>query len=255
VKIDQETIETLARATISGSTVHLLDQMERPLYLKVNKVLEAAGGKWNRKLRCHVFEEDPIEVLEQAVLTGSILEPKQELGVFYTPPALAQRAAQALRLDHTGITVLEPSCGMGALAIAAKEQAEADPESSSWADIQCMDILEKHVAAAHKAGFKAWQGDFLREDPQLVGLFDRIIMNPPFARSADAQHFIHAMGFLEPGGRLVAIMSAGVTFRETTLYRLIRQNATSIEALPAGSFKEAGTGVNTALVIYDKPKT
>jgi hypothetical protein len=28
----------------------------------------------------------------------------------------------------------------------------------------------------------------------------------------------------------------------------------SIEPLPAKSFKESGTGVNTALVVYDKPE-
>lgn len=258
MKIDTETLAVLDRCTTSPCVVVLPEQLPRELYVKVDKVLKAAGGKWNRKTRAHVFTEDAISVIEQALLTGEIGNPKQELGVFYTPPALARKAAGLLRLDHTGITVLEPSAGLGALAIATREAAGADDESCSWADIRCLDILPKHVVALRHEGFRAECADFLDEDPEPGDLVDRIIMNPPFARCADARHFIHAMGFLKPGGRMVAIMSAGIMFRTISTYTLIRneieRTGGSIEPLPAGSFKESGTAVNTALVVYDKPK-
>lgn len=258
MKIDQETLAVLDRCTTSPCVVVLPPgQLERDLYVKVDKVLRAAGGKWNKRTKAHEFTEDATSVIEQALLTGEIGNPKQELGVFYTPTELSRKAAQALRLDHTGITVLEPSAGMGALAIAARDEAQADDERCSWAEITCLDILPKHVVELRALGFHAECADFLDEDPEPIGFYDRIIMNPPFAKHADARHFIHAMGFLKPGGRMVAIMSAALTFRTTSLYTLIRNEVErtggSIEVLPAGSFKESGTMVNTALVVYDKP--
>lgn len=262
MKIDQETLAVLDRCTTSPCVVVLPEgQLPREMYVKVDKILRAAGGKWNKRTKAHEFTEDATSVIEQALLTGEIGNPKQELGVFYTPPELARKAAQALRLDHTGITVLEPSAGMGALAIAAREAGEADPESCSFANITCLDILPKHVVALRGLRFHAQCADFLDEDPADWEPFDRIIMNPPFAKQADAQHFLHALRFLKPGGRIVAIMSAAVTFRETVGYHKIRQliadggMGCQIIPLPPGSFKESGTMVNTALVIYDKPKS
>lgn len=258
MKIDQETLAVLDRCTTLPCVVVLpLGQLERDLYVKVDKVLRAAGGKWNKRTKAHEFTEDATNVIEQALLTGEIGNPKQELGVFYTPPALARKAAQALRLDHTGIRVLEPGAGIGALAIAIREEAQADEERCSWADITCLDILPKHVVELRHLGFHAQCADFLDEDPAGWEPFDRIIMNPPFAKQDDARHFLHALGFLKPGGRIVAIMSIAVTFRETAGYRkireLIKRDRGFIEHLPPGSFKESGTMVNTVLVIYDKP--
>jgi hypothetical protein len=61
--------------------------------------------------------------------------------------------------------------------------------------------------------------------------------------------------FLKPDGRLVAIMSAGVSFRQdkrTTAFRkLVEERGGMIEPLPEDSFKESGTSVNTVLVVVD----
>lgn len=248
MKIDQETLAVLNRCTVSPLVVMLPPgQLDRKLYEKVNKVLIAAGGKWNRSTKAHVFTEDAAGVIEQALLTGEIGNPKQELGVFYTPDRLAFRAAEALQIEPGQMTVLEPSAGVGALAKAARGFGSAPI---------CWDILEKHVNELRADGFTAAQGDFLKFEPK-GPLFDRIIMNPPFGKTADALHFLHAVRFLKPGGRIVAIMSAAVMFRATHGYRTIRDMVAladgSIEPLPANSFKESGTSVNAALVVYDKP--
>ena len=55
--------------------------------------------------------------------------------------------------------------------------------------------------------------------PEVVGRFDRVVMNPPFCRGRDLDHVRHALRFVAPGGRLVAIMSAGVAFREDVYER------------------------------------
>ncbi|MDE2019827.1 MAG: methyltransferase [Patescibacteria group bacterium] len=85
-------------------------------------------------------------------------------------------------------------------------------------------------------------GDFLEQNGNL-GRFDKIIMNPPFSDGADIKHILHARTFLNPGGLLVAICANGPRQQEA-----LKPIAESWEDLPAGSFKESGTGVNAALL-------
>ncbi len=80
-------------------------------------------------------------------------------------------------------------------------------------------------------------------------------MNPPFGRFQEVDHVRHALSFVRPGGRLVAIVPSGMLTREgrrTTALRdeLFAQGA-SMEHLPAGSFRSVGTEVNAALVTVD----
>ena len=82
--------------------------------------------------------------------------------------------------------------------------------------------------------------------------YDRVIMNPPFADKADIAHVRHALGFLRPGGVLVAVMANGVTFREdraTADFReVVSETGGQFAPLPEDAFKESGTGVLTVLV-------
>ena len=86
--------------------------------------------------------------------------------------------------------------------------------------------------------------------------FDRVCMNPPFEKRQDVKHVLKAFSMLKPGGKLVSIMSAGVTFREDKMGKEFRDFVKShngrIIDLPEGSFKESGTGVNTVIVVMDK---
>jgi hypothetical protein len=84
--------------------------------------------------------------------------------------------------------------------------------------------------------------------PALLCRADRIVMNPPFAgNAADIKHVEHALTKLKDGGRLVSVVANGPRQREKLMLL-----ASDWIDLPAGSFKEQGTGVNTAIVVIDK---
>jgi len=89
--------------------------------------------------------------------------------------------------------------------------------------------------------------------------FDRICMNPAFGRQRDIDHVLHAWKFLKIGGRLVSVMSAGVTFRQdrkTLSFReFVSANDGVIEHLPDDSFAESGTKVRTVVVSMRKKLT
>lgn len=70
MRIENDVLTVLARAQTDGNALRLVGQLDRKLYERVNKVLEAAGGKWNRKAKAHLYEGGAAEAMEQIILTG-----------------------------------------------------------------------------------------------------------------------------------------------------------------------------------------
>lgn len=239
-QIDEDVLAVLADGVeTSGCELRIMQTLHRDLYTKVNKVLVACGGTWVRGRKAHVFAGDAAEMIEGVVLTGEYLDKKQELGAFYTPAPLAARiVAEAKIQKHE--TVLEPSAGRGGLAV---------PAYFYTRKVHCCEIDAESVAHLREIGLPyVVQSDFLTEWPPTL-LFDVVLMNPPFAKQADIEHVTHALGFLRPGGRLVAIMSAATRFRTNkkavAFFGLIGSfRRSKWEVLPPGSFKESGTNVN-----------
>lgn len=154
--------------------------------------------------------------------------------LFPTPRDLADRVADLADIQP-GHRILEPSAGTGNLLralpgdtvrIAVEISQSLANGLYPFADVRCADFLECN-------------GD--------LGTFDRIVMNPPFENGADIRHIRHALTFLKEGGRLVAICANGPRQRET-----LQPIATEWHDLPPGTFKEAGTMVNAALLVIDR---
>jgi type I restriction-modification system DNA methylase subunit len=254
-KITSDVLTVLDNCEMHGNELRITEQLDKTMYMAVNRVLEAAGGKWNRKAKAHLFDGEAAEVIEPIVLTGEYSRTKQDFGAFFTPPSLAAQVAKRITFTHTGMRLLEPSAGMGALALAARDEAQADDERCSWADITCLEIQPKLVVALREQHLHAECADFLDEDPVEYEPFGAVLMNPPFAKQADIHHVMHATRFLKPGGCLVAITSASVLFRQNNLTERFREFVSgcgTIERLPEYSFKESGTSVNTALVVLTR---
>lgn len=225
------------------------ERLDRPLYVEVNKVLDAAGGKWNRKLGGHVFEGDGEDRLEQMILTGEYTRTKQDLGQFASPKAVVARLIELARIVP-GMDVLEPSAGAGAIVRGIVE-AGGIPHA-----FEIDNLLRMKLEGSGLMQFPVARGDFLTFEPG-EPFADRVVMNPPFAKLADIDHVMHAVKFLKPGGRLVSVMSAGIKFRSgrkaEAFQDFLVQRGAEIIVLPEGSFKESGTGVNTLIVAFDVP--
>lgn len=247
MRVSDDVLQVLSAARVEGNLLFLTGQLDRKLYERTNKVLEAAGGKWNRKVKAHVFTHPADDRVDQIILTGEVEVPKDEFNFFPTPEDLAQRVAERAQIEPR-MMILEPSAGRGALAIAAWNAAPL-------VVIDMYELMEENnrflaVELGLPLSGVAKPCDFLTVAPEPI--YDRVLMNPPFAKQADIKHVTHAFGFLKPGGLLVAIMSAGVAFRtdaRTTAFReLVERTGGVIEPLPEGSFKSSGTNVRTVLV-------
>lgn len=243
MQVSNDVLEVLSAARVDGPQLFLVGQLDRKLYEKTNKVLEASGGKWNKKAKAHVFEADASERIDQIILSGSVIVPKDEFNFFPTPRGLADELVALAGVGH-GMRVLEPSAGKGAIAY---------PCADAGAVVDCYELMEANYAALAGdirlgAVIKA---DFL--SIPAAPTYDRVVMNPPFLKQSDIKHVTHALGFLKPDGKLVAVMSGGVTFRSdarTTAFRqLVADRGGRIDANPEGCFKESGTSVNTVTVV------
>ncbi len=253
MQVTTDVLGVLDSAICLDNTLKLTGQLDRKLYTATNKVLEAAGGKWNRKAQAHIFEGDAFETIEQVILTGAIVDRKQELQYFPTPEPVAERLVELADLQYD-MKVLEPSAGQGALvAPLLREHAEVLAIEIDSGNAKKLATLFTSQGAFFDS---ILQADFLHVQPESTGLFDRVVMNPPFTRQQDIRHVTHAFRFLKPGGRLVAVMSAAISFRTDSVTRafrtLMEANEGTIEALPQGSFKASGTGVNTVIVTMER---
>ncbi|AVZ70898.1 SAM-dependent methyltransferase [Streptomyces lunaelactis] len=241
MKVTDEVMQILDRSQTKDSALFLpSEQLGRSTYLAVNQVLAAAGGTWNRKARAHLFPGDAAEAIEPILMTGEVVR-AQDFGYFPTPTPVVEEMLSLAELE-AGHLVLEPSAGRGAIAHRVAE----------FCSVNCIELLEENAKALTAAGLvrSVEVGDFLEIDPE--PRYDRVLMNPPFAKQADIAHVRHALKFLRPGGLLVSVMSAGVTFRSnraTADFRdLVDELGGTITRLPDDAFKESGTGVRTVLV-------
>lgn len=228
-------------------------QFNRPLYERLNKALEAMGGKWSRKDKAHVFPADPRPLVDGLLDSGELIVEKD--GFFETPDAVITRMIDLAGGTLSG-SVLEPSAGMGAIVrhilqhpnVSRLWMVERNPDrAQALARMYDNDSVMQDATAERPTVFR---DDFLDIAPEA---FDFILMNPPFENGQDIEHVMHAYEFLKYcTGVLVSVMSEGPFFRSdrkaTDFREWLHEARGYSEPLPEGSFKASGTGVNARLV-------
>ena len=158
--------------------------------------------------------------------------------LFPTPPDLAARMVEVAEIEPD-MVVLEPSAGTGNILRAIGPQ----PDKVA---VEINPRLVESLTRQGHSGLRVHQGDFLECNGDL-GIFDRILMNPPFENGADIKHITHALTMLKPGGRLVAICANGPRQQEK-----LKPLASTWEDLPADTFKDSGAGVRATLLVIEK---
>lgn len=173
-------------------------------------------------------------------------------GFFPTPPAVADQLIDLARIE-SGMVVLEPSAGSGALAARVLHHhpdarvvcVEASPDLANYLTAQGFDLV----------GLDFLDDDFLHAEG-VPDAFERIVMNPPFEQGQDITHVRRAASLLTPNGRLAAVMSPGPFFREdrqAVEFRAWLASCAYVEVIdvPAGAFQESKTDVATKLVVIE----
>lgn len=258
VDVSNEVNGILRRCSVSSRSdgTHVIalpsEQLPRPTYEAVDKILKGLGGKWKRGTG-HVFKADPRSALVGAVSNGKIVDMKKTLQAFFTPSAVADSLVAAAQEYREGrfVRVLEPSAGGGAIIDAVRRR---EPQ----AQITAVDIHKEFTEALleHGAATFVRCANFLDLDSHDLGVFDVVIMNPPFTAGQDIEHVIHAWGMVEPAGVLAAIVSKAFMFRDERRFSHFRELHDVFgvyeKTLPTGTFKESGTNVETVMIVWHK---
>jgi protein-L-isoaspartate O-methyltransferase len=202
------------------------------------------------------IEPEPFEAMKKTLKAGVQVVSAPQL--FPTPPELARQMVELAFKNGWGVVIcaemndrcriLEPSAGTGNLIAAIRDAAKE--ERSTLYELVAVEInnalaesMKQRRNVEGGKDFSVLCDDFLTCNG-VLGKFDRILMNPPFERGSDIKHIQHAMTFLNPGGRLVAICANGPKQQEE-----LKPLCDQWIDLPAGSFESQGTGVNTAMLV------
>ena len=159
-----------------------------------------------------------------------------------------------------GDRVLEPSAGVGGIAVAAR---------SMGGDVTVNEISEKRAEGLRILGF-----DPTTEDAEQIAnilepeSFDVVVMNPPFSAAGKrgvansntigARHVSQAAKMLKPGGRLVTIMGEGFTPENARVRGLFSQmqKEGQFQAIVKmdGSklYRKYGTTFDNQFIVWDK---
>jgi predicted RNA methylase len=188
-----------------------------------------------------VFESDPIDLIDTAVLTGEVVDKKKEFQFFETTDDISEQMIELadVKADENA---LEPSAGRGAIA---RKLLRITPH------VDIVELNKENYEYLLKGGYRTCiNQDFLMIDAGYK--YDKIVMNPPFCKQQDIDHVLHACQLLKESGTLVSVMSEGTFFRDNQKAKIFRTMLSEYGysiPLDEGAFKESGTMVKTRLVV------
>lgn len=238
---------TDTRTVIIGDRVQIPFELDGARYEQVNSLLKEIGGRWDgrKAIRAHVFPF-PVEEFMRDCLATRKFPSRFEQGWYPTPPRVVDEMLAHAGISR-GVNVFEPSAGTGSIVRAAAECGGI---------VDCVEIDERrvHVLREQGAARRIVHADFLNLDPLDCPYgYARVLMNPPF--STALQHVMHALGFLDDGGTLVAVLPESVTWRSdraaVEFRELVARAEGTFAPLPDGSFALSGTNTRSVLLVVD----
>ena len=259
-RILADSLKNIAQEGLNDFTLTLCAQVDQKTYRSIDNVLKRIGGKWDSRKKKHFFKYNPLPLI-QDYLDSGILPEKNPTAFFPTPPVALD--AMWDRVDKswfdykanetdTGIRILEPSAGIGAIADFVKGKGEN-------VHVDTVEILPANQLVLKSKGYKPFCGSFLdfpipeNEEEK----YHLIVMNPPFSYKGDKYAYIthiqHAMKMLHPMGELIAIVPTGWAINKTKKEESFRNMLAefgdgTMDTLPPGTFKDSGTNVKTNVI-------
>lgn len=242
--------EVLLNSKVVENKIYLPNiQLDRKDYLLLSKELTALGGKWKGgKISAFVFDFDPQLILDKILNNSTSI--KKSTQFFPTPNKIVKEMINMIKI-YPMDKVLEPSAGQGAII---EELLKLNLDT-------VIDYCELEEVNLHILKDK-----FLSEKVSQVGTnflelktgeYDKIIANPPFAKSQDIIHVKHMYDLLSKGGELISLMGTSWKYKTDKKSVEFREWLDGIKQhdiidVPAGEFSESGTQIATCILKLKK---
>lgn len=261
-------VETLQQylEVIDGNLVHITRRLDGDLYERIKLILERLGGVYMTGRQRFAFDLDPSPLVARAIALGQ-MPVANPLDFFYSTLPVVEAIVRELdwgdtmrdllwEYEHAGrpIRVLEPSAGLGHLADAFRERYP-------MTTIEVCELDPFRRAVLEAKGYRVVAEDCLQYHPPPDRRYDIVLMNPPFTIDGDPftfiRHITHAEELLfdRPLSKLVSVVPA--QFARVERYHTFHIHVLQYgdyEDLPQGSFVEAGTKWETALISLHRSK-
>lgn len=288
-RISPQALAALRGAAVGHDHVDLgVQQLPRHVYTEAASVLETVGAKWHTGRKRHLFTQTWDAGMFADVLETGEAPPANPLAYFATPRPVADDLLSARQVvdvlrTYGQITVLEPSAGTGAMALAvavawstwaAEQDAEAKGDRPTWdawygenlprlrlvmveVDERRAKILRARVVpqleAMHcRITVEVVGVDFLTLTAEQLGRIDLVAMNPPFTLPGDKSawwtHFKHALAVVDRvRGTVACIVPPAFRYQERGGMLEALETISRATAWPfgAGAFKQSGTEIAT----------
>lgn len=240
--------DILKHCTLEDNVLKLPQvQFNKKSYADAKKWIEEAGGSWQGgKVQGFTFPFNADRVFS-IIHEGKRCNLQQDFQFFATPPEVADWLVMLAGGVHEDEKVLEPSAGTGAII-------DAIHRSCKDLVVDCFELMpENKELLSKKSNINILGDDFTTYD---LGLYDKIIANPPFSKNQDIRHVRRMYEHLNNGGTVAAIMSCHWKIASEKECADFREWLKDVHAkvcdIEEGSFKQSGTGIETTAVIIQK---
>lgn len=230
-------------------------------YDRLRWVMESYGGRWNERCKGFKFNEFDDEKLKsiKADLSAGFVNLSEEKrtrerdAFFPTPVKVVDKMILTANLKPDSI-MLESSAGTGRILDEAKKVINS---VDNFVVIEMNGERQRILRdKGYKVDFNGTFEDSLKDSETLKKIknCDKVVINPPFKNDSDVKHLLISYMFCADNADVVSILQENSLYYDRQIHRvfkeflsLIGKDAYEVVSLPAGSFKDELTTVDTVI--------
>lgn len=230
-------------------------------YDRLRWVMESYGGRWNERCKGFKFNEFDDEKLKsiKADLSAGFVNLSEEKrtrerdAFFPTPVKVVDKMIETANLKPDSV-MLESSAGTGRILDEAKKVINS---VDNFVVIEMNGERQRILRdKGYKVDFNGTFEDSLKDSETLKKIknCDKVVINPPFKNDSDVKHLLISYMFCADNADVVSILQENSLYYDRQIHRvfkeflsLIGEDAYEVVSLPAGSFKDELTTVDTVI--------
>lgn len=230
-------------------------------YDRLRWVMESYGGRWNERckgFKFNEFDDEKLKSIKADLSVGFVnlseeKRTREKDAFFPTPVKVVDKMIRTANLKPDSI-MLESSAGTGRILDEAKKVINS---IDNFVVIEMNSERQRILRdKGYRVDFNGTFEDSLKDSETLKKIknCDKVVINPPFKNDSDVKHLLISYMFCADNADVVSILQENSLYYDRQIHRvfkeflsLIGKDAYEVVSLPAGSFKDELTTVDTVI--------
>lgn len=230
-------------------------------YDRLRWVMESYGGRWSERckgFKFNEFDDEKLKSIKADLSVGFVnlseeKRTREKDAFFPTPVKVVDKMIETANLKPDSI-MLESSAGTGRILDEAKKVINS---IDNFVVIEMNGERQRILRdKGYKVDFDGTFEDSLKDSETLKKIknCDKVVINPPFKNDSDVKHLLISYMFCADNADVVSILQENSLYYDRQIHRvfkeflsLIGKDAYEVVSLPAGSFKDELTTVDTVI--------